>query len=136
MRPSCQEARTSLKHNFLKNIIIRADFGGLAESEIGDCFEQIKEILLHNSYDTFMQKESTQMMFKIFDPEQVVQDGLHVNNVEKHKVYVFGNEKKDRIFQLSNTMAVMMLSPRHYTPFEDYARPFMDIIDILRKKAD
>ena len=76
------------------------------------------------------------MMFKIFDPEQVVQDGLHVNNVEKYKVYVFGNEKKDRIFQLSNTMAVMMLSPRHYTPFEDYARPFMDIIDILRKKAD
>ena len=135
MKIRCQDARKSLNQNFLKNIIVRADFGGLAESEIGDCFEQIKNVLLDNKFDNFLQKDSMQMMFKMFDPEEVVQDGLHVNNIEKHKVYVFGNEKKDRSFQLSNNMAVMMLSSSKYAPFDTYARPFMQIIDILRKKA-
>lgn len=135
MKVDCREARTSLKHNFLKNIIIRADFGGLAESEVGECFEQIKNVLLDNGYDNFLQKDSMQMMFKMFDPEAVIQDGLRVNNIEKHKVYVFGSEKRDRQFQLSNTVAVMMLSPTQYVPFATYAKPFMQIIEILRKKA-
>ena len=85
--------RENLKNNFLKNIIVRFDYTGIAEVELDSIIAKVKPIFKTDGYNKLKEEYLTEMDFQLQDPESIEMDGLPVKEIRKKRAYVFINDE-------------------------------------------
>lgn len=125
--------RQDLKRNFLKQIIFRFDFSGVAEAEIESILPQIKELLLKCGYTKFDIDMATEFDFQLDDPETVEKKGIGVRDVRKHKVYVFQNEDPGIVLKISSAFALIEISNKKYINFMEYSTSLLEVMRLFNR---
>lgn len=81
--------RENLKNNFLKNIIVRFDYTGIAEVELDNIVAKVKSIFKKAHYNNLKEEYLTEMDLQLQDPEGIEMESLPVTGVRKKRAYVF-----------------------------------------------
>lgn len=127
-------ARSDLKHNFLKTIIIRFDFNGISEVELDSTITDIKPLLYSKGYDRLSIELATEMDFQLGDPERAEMEGLPIQGVRRQRVYVFKNQIEGIQLKISPVFAFIFIEKTRYIDFKDYSKTLVDVVRIIRDK--
>lgn len=127
-------ARSDLKHNFLKTIIIRFDFNGISEVELDSTITEIKPLLYSKGYDRLSIELATEMDFQLGDPERAEMEGLPIQGVRRQRVYVFKNQIEGIQLKISPVFAFIFIEKTHYIDFKDYSKTLVDVVRIIRDR--
>ena len=127
-------ARSDLKHNFLKTIIIRFDFNGISEVELDSTITEIKPLLYSKGYDRLSIELATEMDFQLGDPERAEMEGLPIQGVRRQRVYVFKNQIEGIQLKISPVFEFIFIEKTHYIDFKDYSKTLVDVVRIIRDR--
>lgn len=112
--------RANLRHNFLKNIILRLDFEKVPETFNGEFLLKMKEFLLEKGFDRYEEKNANQINIELRKITNNNSDSVS-GNINSHKVYEFINNDNGYTVQLSTTCIIMNINSIRYEPFEKYS---------------
>lgn len=112
--------RSSFKHNFLKQIIIRLDFQGVLHTEMEQVLVKVKPYLKNKGYNRY-------------DERQISNDVEETGNIVLHS---FINDNSGYVVELSVKHICIKVNTVKYIPFENYAETFMDISKMYRSVID
>ena len=128
--------REHLKNNFLKNIIVRFDYTGIAEVELDTIIAEVKPIFKSAGYTKLREEYLTEMDFELQDPENIEIEGLPIKEIRKKKAYVFANEKKDIECKISTRFALVSIQNHKYIPFAEYSETLFEVVKTLINKVE
>lgn len=128
--------REDLKNNFLKNIIVRFDYTGIAEVELDGIISKVKPIFKENGYNKLQEEYLTEMDFQLQDPEIVEMEGLPIREIRKKKAYVFSNEEKGLKCKLSTCFAFVTVQNQKYISFSEYSKTLINLIKVLKEEVE
>ena len=128
--------RENLKNNFLKNIIVRFDYTGIAEVELDNIIAKVKPIFKTDGYDKLNEEYLTEMDFQLQDPEIIETDGLPVKEIRKKRAHVFINDEKGIECKLSTQFTFVSIQSQKYIPFSEYSKTIMNVMTTLKKEVD
>lgn len=128
-----QLQRNDLKHNFLKQIVIRFDFTGISESEIDGVIQEIKPLLRERGYRSMKIESIKEMDFQLDDPETIEAEGIPVREVRQQNVYVFFNEKPGVILKISTVFAFISIEKTKYINFFEYSPTLLEVMKKIQE---
>lgn len=131
-----QLVRRDLKHNFLKTIIVRFDFNGLAETELDEWIKDIKPLLHKRGYNRLTMELATEMDFQMDDPEIMEMEGIPVGDVRRQRVYVFKNHVEGINLKISPVFAAVLIEETKYIDFFEYGRTLLEVMALIRRKTE
>lgn len=131
-----QLVRRDLKHNFLKTIIVRFDFNGLAEIELDEWIKDIKPLLHKRGYNRLTMELATEMDFQMDDPEIMEMEGIPVGDVRRQRVYVFKNHVEGINLKISPVFAAVLIEETKYIDFFEYGRTLLEVMALIRRKTE
>jgi uncharacterized protein (TIGR04255 family) len=123
--------RKDLKHNFLKTIIIRFDFTGVAKVELDELIKDIKSLLHAKGYDRLTAEMSTEMDFQLDDPERFEMEGIPVR---RQMVYVFKNQIEGISLKISSVFAFISIEETQYIDFFSYSSTLIEVMKLIKEK--
>lgn len=126
--------REKLKHNFLKEIIIRIDFSGVSDIELESIIPDIKKLLGNKGYNKFNVEFATEMDFQVEDPELIEIEGIPVKDIRRQQVYVFGNKVAGIQLKISSVFAFVIIRKTKYINFFEYSNTLIDVVKIIKEK--
>lgn len=126
--------RSSFKHNFLKQVIIRLDCEGVLQSEMDEVLSKVKPYLKEKGFARYEQNANNEII-------KVNHDGLFepVNSAEETYsivIHSFINDNMGYAVDLSNKHICVKVNTPKYIPFDEYAATFMDISNIYKTTID
>lgn len=124
--------RNDLKHNFLKNIIVRFDYSGITDSELELLISKIKSLLHEKGYNKLTLDSPKEIDLQINDPETIEEVGLPVRSVRSRMVYVFTNDNPGIRLKISSTFALVSIEKTRYINFFDYSSTLLDVVRIIK----
>ena len=116
--------RSSLKKNFLKEIIVRLDFQGVLQAEMEEILLLVKSYLKKKTFDRYEEKTVNQLVKK---------DDLSAD-IKSRIVYCFFAEAAGYELKLSNTSVILSVRSQSYSKFEEYSAIFRQIANIYIDK--
>lgn len=128
--------RKDLKNNFLKNIIVRFDYTGIAEVELDRIIAKVKSIFKADGYNKLKEEYLTEMDFQLQDPESIEMDALPIKEIRKKRAYVFVNDEKGIECKLSTQFAFVSIQSQKYISFVEYSGTLLRVINILREEVE
>ena len=128
--------RENLKNNFLKNIIVRFDYTGVAEVELDNIISEVKPIFKGDGYNRLEEEYLTEMDFQLQDPESMEIDGLPIKEISKKRAYVFINDEKGIECKLSTQFALVLIQNQKYIPFFEYSKTLMCVMTKFREEVE
>lgn len=128
--------REDLKHNFLKNIIIRFDYTGVSEAELDGIIAKVKPIFKSAGYSNMREEYLTEMDFELQDPERLEEEGLPVKDIRKSKAYVFSDPESGINCKLSSRFAFIQVRNSRYVSFSEYSTILMNVVAEIKKDVD
>lgn len=128
--------RENLKNNFLKNIIVRFDYTGIAEVELDSIIAKVKPIFKTDGYNKLKEEYLTEMDFQLQDPESIEMDGLPVKEIRKKRAYVFINDEKGIECKISTQFTFVSIQSQKYISFSEYSKTLMNVITTLKDEVE
>lgn len=128
--------RENFKNNFLKNIIVRFDYTGIAEVELDKIIAKVKSIFKEDGYDKLNEGYLTEMDFQFQDPESVEAEGLPIKEIRKKKAYVFTNSQKGIECKLSTQFVLVSIYSQKYISFAEYSQTLMNVIRMIKSNVE
>lgn len=120
--------RKDIKYNFLKKIIIRADYNGVLERELEKTIEIIKPILKRYGFDRFDEGVINEVDFKIKDPEEIeTQRMIPIGELNKTRTFIFLNSKDRKQIQINKYFMSLSVDYTKYIQFEEICRLFEEL---------
>lgn len=126
--------RLDLKHNFLKEIIVRMDYVGIVQMELDGIISEIKNVLIAKGYKRFEREFATELDLQLEDPEDMEITSLPVKEVRKQSVNVFIDDNKKIQLKISPLCIFISTHCEHYIEFNEYANNLMEIVNLLKKE--
>lgn len=127
--------RKDIQYNFLKNIMIRFDFDGVDEAELGIVIQEISPVLKKKGYTSRTTEICKEMDFKINDPESIDTESLAVRNVRQQQVFVFHNEDPQVKLRISSTFAIISINKTKYVNCLNYCDVLLDVMRSIEDKV-
>ena len=127
--------REHLKNNFLKNIIVRYDYTGIAEVELDRIIAKVKPIFREAGYKKLIEEYATELDFDLQDPENI-QEVLPIKDKRKQKVYVFINEEKAIKCKLSTRFALVTIQSGKYIAFSEYSETLIAVMKVIKDEVE
>lgn len=128
--------REQLKNNFLKNIIVRFDYTGIAEVELDNIIANIKPMFKASGYNKLQEEYLTEMDFELQDPETLELNGVPIKDIRKQKAYVFTNESRGMQCKLCTKFAFLAIQSQKYITFSEYSKTIIELMTILRDSVE
>ena len=128
--------RENLKNNFLKNIIVRFDYTGIAEVELDNIIAKVKPIFKIDGYKKLKEEYLTEMDFQLQDPESIEFEGLPIKEIRKKRAYVFINEEKGIQCKLSTQFALVSIQSQKYIAFSEYSKTLLRVMKTLKAEVE
>lgn len=127
--------RSSFKHNFLKQVIIRLDFQGVLQAEMDKILMHVKPYLKGIGFNRYEQQISNEIDFNInsngiFEPVSPVKE---IRNITIHS---FINDNSGYAVDLSIKHICIKVNTIKYIAFDEYATTFMEISNIYKSTID
>ena len=127
--------RDVLKHNFLKRILIRADFRGVDEEEITQSLAFIKEYLKEKQYTRNWKETANEVDYRLEDPQSGEIPMPVPSNIRRTEVYVFQNKEPGIFVRLSSSFVIIMIESAKYNNCLTYCKNIYDLLNIIKAKA-
>lgn len=121
--------KSKLKKNFLKQIILRADYVGVLQSEMDLILSKAKRFLKDSGFNKYEEKTNNEINIEL-DHVNVFQNSNPIKEVKNSKIFRFINENVGYTLDLSTNFICMTINTIKYVPFEEYAKIFKGLIDI------
>lgn len=128
--------RENLKNNFLKNIIVRFDYTGIAEVELDNIVAKVKSIFKKAHYNNLKEEYLTEMDLQLQDPEGIEIESLPVTGVRKKRAYVFFDKERGIECKLSTQFALVSIQSQKYIPFSEYSGTLVEVVKTFRNEVD
>lgn len=124
--------REDIKYNFLKKIIIRADYNGILERELEKTVEIIKPILKKYEFDRFNEGVINQVDFEIKDPEKIeTQRMIPIGELNKTKTFIFSNSRNGEQIQINKYFMSLSVDYAKYIQFEEIGKLFEELFKVI-----
>lgn len=127
--------REDLKHNFLKKIIIRADYRGVDETEIDKTLPLIKDYLKEQKYIKYRTEVAKEVDFLLEDPDTDNDIITKVNDVRKSIVHSFQNEEEGIYIKLSTSFVFVSIEMAKYKSCLTYCDELEQIIKYIKANS-
>lgn len=125
--------RVDIKYNFLKKIIIRADYNGILERELEKTIELIKPILKRYEFDRFNEGTINEVDFEIKDPEKIeTQRMIPISELKQTKTFMFSNSKNGEQIQINKYFMSLTLDYTQYIKFEEICNLFEELFKEIK----
>ena len=128
--------REDLKNNFLKNVIMRIDYSGIAEVELDNIIAEIKSVFKMYGYNKLKEEYLTEMDFELQDPENMEMEGMPVREIRRKRAYVFVNEEKGIKCKVSAHFTSVSVQSQKYISFSEYSETLISVMKILKNKME
>ena len=127
--------RSSFKHSFLKQIIIRLDFQGVLQSEMDEILTQVKPYLKKQGFNRYEQQVNNEIDLNMNSNEffETVNPIKEIRNIIIHS---FINDNCGYVVDLSIRHICIKVNTTKYIPFDKYKAIFMEISNIYRLTID
>ncbi len=123
---------TDIKYNFLKKIIIRADYNGILERELEKTIELIKPILKKSRFDRFDEGVINEVDFEIKDPEKIeTQRMIPIGELNKTRTFIFFNSNNGEQIQINKYFMSLSVNYTKYIQFENICKLFKELFEII-----
>ena len=126
--------REDLKNNFLKKVIMRIDYSGIAEVELDNIVAEIKSVFKIYGYNKLKEEYLTEMDFELQDPENMEMEGLPVREIRRKRAYVFVNEEKGIKCKVSAHFTSVSVQNQKYISFSEYSETLISVMKTLKTK--
>lgn len=124
--------RKDIKYNFLKKIIIRADYNGILERELEKTIEIIKPILKRYEFDRFNEGIINQVDFEVKDPEKIeTQRMIPIGELSKTKTFIFFNSQNGEQIQINKYFMSLSVDYAKYIQFEEICKLFKELFKVI-----
>ena len=127
--------RRDLKHNFLKQIIIRADFRGVDEDEISQSLSTIKEYLKENQYIRYRTETASEIDYRLNDPQSGEIPIPVPSNIRRTEVHVFQNKEQGIYVRLSTSFVLISIESAKYKDCLTYCQNIYDLLNRIQSNA-
>ncbi len=127
--------RSDLKHNFLKRIIIRADFRGVDEEEITQSLAVIKEYLKGNQYIRYTKETANEIDYRLDDPQSGEIPMPVPSSIRRTEVHVFQNIEPGICVRLSASFVFISIESAKYKNCLSYCQNICDLLNAIKDKA-
>lgn len=127
--------RSDLKHNFLKRIIIRADFRGVDEDEIAQSLASIKEYLKDKQYIRSRKETANEIDYRLDDPQPGEIPVPIPSSIRRTEVHVFQNEEPGVSVRLSASFVLIVIESAKYKNCLTYCENIHDLLNMIKDKA-
>lgn len=127
--------RENLKHNFLKQIIIRADYRGVDEVEITQILPQIKDYLNSQNYVKYRTEVAKEIDFQLEYPNTDMEFITKSSNVRQTIVHVFQNKESGIFVKISSSFVFATIEMAKYQNCLKYCTEIEEIINYIKIKA-
>lgn len=127
--------RSSFKHNFLKQIIIRLDFQGILQAEMEKVLLQVKPYLKEKGFNRYEQQINNEVDLDI-NPNGIFNAVNAVKDIRNIVIHSFVNDNNGYIVDLSIKHICIKVNAAKYVPFEEYSSIFMDISNVYETTID
>lgn len=126
--------RSSFKHNFLKQIILRLDFQGVLPDEIENILKNVKIYLKQKEFNRYEKKIKNATSITSMDAENLIlkDDIKNSDNI----IHSFVNLNKGCTIDLSMNCLCLVINTSKYIPFDEYATIFIDIANMYISTID
>ncbi len=122
--------RDSLRHNFLRNIIIRLDFQILTDEEVNEILPKLKQLLKEKGFLRF--NEGVSRNYNINVPQTVPADELTAKAISTKQYFSFINDTLGIKMDFSNSYFVITINSEKYIPFINYSSMFIDGLNVIK----
>lgn len=133
-----QVLRSSLRANFLKKIIVRADYKGVIS--LDETIDHIKSFLFSKGFVNLDEKFINEVDLDLKDPELIeTKFYLPLKELKQTKSYRFttetfasDNRTPEFTIEVSKYFAIFDINPASYRPFEYYADIFSSLVLLIK----
>lgn len=129
-------SRADLKHNFLKQIIIRADYRGVDEDEITKALPSIRAYLKDNGYIRYRTEVANEVDFHLEDPEEGTVPMPIPDNIRRTTVHVFQHAESGISVRLSPAFVLIAIESAKYKNCLTYCNNINEIIKSIQSNSD
>ncbi len=126
-------SRSDFKYNFLKDIIVRIDFQGVFESELEKLVPLIKPELKEEKFSRYERKKNNQIEVNVANMDLQSQA---LGKIQSQDIHSFINEDKGYVLDISSDCICLSISSTSYSPFEDYSRIVLKVVNVYRENID
>lgn len=130
----CETTRADLKHNYLKQIILRLDYQGVLEEEIEGIIPKCKSILKDYCFSRF--NENINSQYDVNVPNSSPDAEPQIRKKGKRKIYSFFNESQGHQVDICKDSISIKINSTHYCPFENYFDYLYNIYNVLINEID
>lgn len=128
-------SRSSFKHNFLKQVIIRLDFQGVLQTEMDKILTQVKPYLKKRGFNRYEQQINNEIDLNL-NSNGIFETASPVKEIRNIAIHSFINDNSGYAVDLSIKHICIKVNATKYIPFDEYAATFMDISNIYRSTID
>lgn len=119
--------RQDFKHNFLKTIIVRADFQGVFEPEMEKVVPEVKVWAKEHGY-AYAEKPANHVNI-------VLNNGLFKSEQNVQKIYSFSNITNGFTLDVTKEFVCLKIQTNCYIPFEDYSEIVPEITKLFESNV-
>lgn len=127
--------RSSFKHNFLKQVIIRLDFQGVLQAEMDKILMQVKPYLKEKGFNRYEQQINNEIDINM-NSNGIFETVNPIKEIRNIVIHSFINDNGGYSVDLSIKHICIKVNASKYIPFEQYATVFMDISNIYKTTID
>lgn len=127
--------RSSFKHNFLKEVIIRLDFQGVLPGEMDKILIEVKPYLKKRGFNRYEQQISNEIDLNM-NSNGIFETANPVREIRNITVHSFINVDSGYTVDLSVNHICIKVNTTKYIPFDEYAITFMGVSNIYKSTID
>lgn len=128
-------SRSSFKHNFLKQVIIRLDFQGVLQAEMDEILMKVKPYLKERGFNRYEQQINNEIDLDM-NANGIFETVNPVKEIRNIAIHSFINNDKGYAVDLSIKHICIKVNAIKYMSFDEYAATFMGISNIYRSTID
>lgn len=128
--------RETLKHNFLKQIVVRADYRGVDEDEILKALPKIREYLKNNKYVRYRTEIANEVDFHLEDPEEGTLPMPVPDSIRRTTVHVFQHSETGIFVRLSAAFVLISIESARYQNCLVYCNDLYKVLMIVKDNSD
>ena len=130
-----ENLRAGLKHNFLKQVIVRIDFNGIFDADVEECVRNIRKFLYDNQFTITNERIENQVDLQVRAELGIIDESSFVvSNNQKNKIYVFSTEEKE-VIEISKQFLTLTIDAGSLYKTFDYYIPIIGIVFQNLKKT-
>ena len=130
----CETTRADLKHNYLKQIILRLDYQGILENEIEEIIPKCKSILKEYNFTRFIENLNSQYDVNVSNSSPYAEPQIRKKG--NRKIFSFFNESQGHQVDICKDSISIKINSTHYCPFESYFEYLYKIYNVLNEEID